>query len=536
MPTPPDDAEGATVATGGAGGGNPGRIRSGPAGPCTPGVPGADRDALSGPVGAPAATALGFAKHCQQCVAPGGFAAPQEAQGRLSSVVTQGGIGPCGDEPEPGASPPAPSTHRPWRHPRWGSLLAVTTTDGTTLPTAAELGLMEGSPPPPEARVTLENWIAPPFNRWGLQHLQELVPCAPIPASWTPWDLPRAEQDLGALRIEFGGRARTIGDLLDGSATDGFLVLHRGTIVWEHYANAMGPATRHLCFSVSKSITATVAGILVARGALDPAASVVELVPELTGTSWEGATVQQVLDMRTGTTFDEVYAEVGGDVDIFGQVLGWFPRTDPTAPLDTYTYLAGLTADRAHGGAFDYRTPLTSMLGWLCERAAGDRLHALIARELWEPMGAEFEASLAVDAIGTGFGGGGFNATLRDMARFGELWRRGGTTHDGTQVVPTSWVQDTLKGAADSKQAWLDGPQFAPDPLFPEAFYRNKWWIYDPSRPLYSAIGIHGQYVTIDAAAELVVARFSSLPEADDETDERLHLSLVDAIGEALTG
>ncbi|HEY6567820.1 MAG TPA: serine hydrolase [Actinomycetota bacterium] len=411
------------------------------------------------------------------------------------------------------------------------------TTDETIIdPTADERGLMHGTPPPPDRLVTLENWIAPPFNRWGLQHLQELVPCAPIPAAGTTWQLPRVERDLGSLTIELGGHARSIDDVLDDLAIDGIVVLHRGEVVWERYANDMEPATRHLCFSVSKSVVATVAGVLVGRGVLDPHALVTDIIAELAGTSWEEATVQQVLDMRTGTAFSEVYAEVGGDVDIFGQVIGWFPRTEPTAPLDTYTYLAGMTADRPHGGPFDYRTPLTSMLGWICERASGERLPRLIGRELWTPMGAEFDASLAVDSIGSGFGGGGFNATLRDMARFGELWRRGGVLPDGTQVVPADWVRDTVTGAPDSAQAWLDGPQFEPDPLFPNAFYRNKWWIYDPSRPLYSAIGIHGQYVTIDGEAELVVARFSSLPVADDEADDQAHMALVGTFAEALAG
>jgi CubicO group peptidase (beta-lactamase class C family) len=412
----------------------------------------------------------------------------------------------------------------------------VNNDDASILPTAADLGLMQGTPPPPDQLITLNNWISPPFNRWGLQHIQELVPCASIPASPTSWELPRAELDLGSLTVEFGGCVHTVQDLLDRLATDGIVVLHRGEIVWERYSNGLDPATRHLCFSASKSVVATVAGALVGRGALDPTALVTALIPELAGTSWEGSTVQHVLDMRTGTDFSEVYAEPGGDTDIFGQVIGWFPRTDPSAPLDTYTYLAGMSADRAHGGPFDYRTPLTSMLGWICERVAGERLASLIGRALWTPMGAEFEASIAVDAIGNGFGGGGFNATLRDMARFGELWRRGGTVPDGTQLVPAAWVQDTIAGAPDSKQAWLDGSQFAADPRHPDAFYRNKWWIYDPSRPLYSAIGIHGQFVTIDGAAELVVARFSSLPLADDEADEEAHMMLVRAFADALTG
>ena len=190
-----------------------------------------------------------------------------------------------------------------------------------------------------------------------------------------------------------------------------------------------------------------------------------------------------MLDMRTGTTFNEVYEEEGGDVDVFGRVIGWFPRRDGSAPRDTYRYLADLPADRDHGGAFDYRTPLTSMLGWLCERASGERLAPLISRELWSPMGAEFEASLAVDAIGTGFVGGGFNATAA------RSWPGSGSCGVEVAACPTvpNWCQpsgceDTLAGGPDSVQARRDAPEFEPDPDYPDAFYRNKWWIYDPER------------------------------------------------------
>ena len=95
---------------------------------------------------------------------------------------------------------------------------------------------------------------------------------------------------------------------------------------------------------------------------------------------------------------------------------------------------------------------------------------------------------------------------------------------------------DTLAGGPDSVQARRDAPEFEPDADYPDAFYRNKWWIYDPERPLYSAIGIHGQFVTIDGATDLVVARFSSLPDADEPSDEYAHMALVRAFADALSG
>jgi hypothetical protein len=72
-------------------------------------------------------------------------------------------------------------------------------------PAAAELGLMEGSPPSADRLVTLENWLLPPFNRWSLQHLGELMPSARIARGEHVRELSRAERDLGDLSFEHDG-------------------------------------------------------------------------------------------------------------------------------------------------------------------------------------------------------------------------------------------------------------------------------------------------------------------------------------------
>jgi hypothetical protein len=407
--------------------------------------------------------------------------------------------------------------------------------DRTPVPTADELGLMWGSPPPPDRLVTLENWMFAPFNRWGLQHVGELVPVAPVRRGADVWELPEAIRDLGGVSFELDGERWTIDEVLSAVATDGICVLHEGSVVWERYLNGMDRRTRHLCFSVSKSITATLAGILVGRGALAPDALVVDLIPELAGSAWEGATVRHLLDMRAGIRWNEVYEDREGDIAAYRQAIGWWPRTRADVPPDMYGLLATLEGDRPHGGAFEYRTPLTSMLGWVCERAGGDRLPALLSRELWGPLGAEHDAAIAVDPHGNAVAGSGFNATLRDLARFGEMWRLGGRTPDGHQLVPGPWVADTLTGGPDTLDAFVAKPD-GPDPEWPEGFYRNKWWVLDPSRPLFSAIGIHGQFVTIDGGSGVVVAMFSSRAVADDDNGFRMFMAAVRGIAESLAG
>ena len=373
--------------------------------------------------------------------------------------------------------------------------------------------LMTGAPPfPPEARVTLANWQEPPFNRWAFQHVRELIPTARISRGDGPAQpLPRAERDVLAFRFGFGDRELTVAELLEETYTDGFMVLHQGQVVAEHYLNGLAPDVPHLLMSVSKSVTSTVAGILAGRGELDVSAPVEDIVPELDGTSFAGAAVQHLLDMRTGTRFDESYDNVEADVRTYERVYLWRPDNGDPRPPDALSYFGTLSNDGPHGGPFRYRSILTDVLAWVIERAAGDRLHRLIARELWQPMGAEFDAEITVDARGNPMADGGVCATLRDLARFGQLFADRGRAGDRA-IVPQAWIDDTVRGAPDGAGAFADGDDTPGYP--PGAHYRNCWWVRDPSVPFYHGSGINGQNIFVHVPSQTVVAKLSTWPTA----------------------
>ena len=373
--------------------------------------------------------------------------------------------------------------------------------------------LMTGPPPfPPEARVTLANWQEPPFNRWAFQHVRELIPTARISRGEGPArPLPRAERDVLAFRFGYGDRELTVAELLEETYTDGFMVLHQGQVVAEHYLNGLAPDVPHLLMSVSKSVTSTVAGILAGRGELDVSAPVEDIVPELDGTSFAGATVQHLLDMRTGTRFDESYDNVDADVRTYERVYLWRPDNGDPRPPDALSYFGTLSNDGPHGGPFRYRSILTDVLAWVIERAAGDRLHRLIARELWQPMGAEFDAEITVDARGNPMADGGVCATVRDLARFGQLFADRGRAGDRA-IVPEAWIDDTVRGAPDGAEAFADGDDTPGYP--PGAHYRNCWWVRDPSVPFYHGSGINGQNIFVHVPSQTVVAKLSTWPTA----------------------
>jgi CubicO group peptidase (beta-lactamase class C family) len=252
---------------------------------------------------------------------------------------------------------------------------------------------------------------------------------------------------------------------------------------------------------------------------------VTEIVPELSGTSFDGATVQQLLDMRTGTRFNEDYEDLDAEVRTYEPVYLWRPDDGRPRPADILEYYPTLVNDGEHGGPFRYRSILTDVLGWVLERAAGRRLHELIRDLVWQPMGAEHDAEITVDAHGNPMADGGICATLRDLARFGAQYLPGA-------LVPESWLVDTARGAPDGAAAFVSGDN---PPGWPaQAHYRNCWWVRDPAAPFLVAAGIYGQNIYVLPADELVIAKFSTWPAPLHEPLQQLTLAAVDALAAAV--
>jgi CubicO group peptidase (beta-lactamase class C family) len=347
-------------------------------------------------------------------------------------------------------------------------------------------------------RPTLADWQQPEHLAWSFRHVRELIPTARVARGGTPSPLPRRED---------AGELPGVSELMETHFTDGLLVLHEGEVVLEAYGRGMRADDTHLLQSVSKSITGTLTGVLAARGALEPEDQVVEHVPELAGTSFDGATVRDLLDMRAGTRFDETYDDPDSDIRASEAQFGWAPEPPP-AP-DALAYLAALGTEREHGGRFEYRSILTDVLGLVLERAGGAPFAELLGRELWAPMGAEFDADVTVDRGGFAVADGGICVTLRDLGRFGQL-----VLDEGRSVVPASWIADAREGGEDSGAAFAQDEHAAD---LPGGHYRSQWWVPAGGRVLLG-LGIHGQFLYVDRAARVVIAKLSTWPTPlDDE-------------------
>jgi CubicO group peptidase (beta-lactamase class C family) len=300
---------------------------------------------------------------------------------------------------------------------------------------------------------------------------------------------------------------------MKATETDGWMVVHDGQLLAEQYGGAMEADTLHLLMSVSKSIVGILVGALEGQGALNVDQQVTAYVPELEQSGYRGATVRHLLDMRSGIAFSEEYLNSDAEVRVLEQAIGWAPRRSPDVPSTLRGYLLTLRQVSEHGGPFEYRSCETDVLGWVCEAAAGQRFPELASELVWSRLGVDFDANIGIDAEGTGLFDGGMSAALCDLARFGLMIARDGTSMTNYQVVPESWIDDSFAGGLDSREAFASSPD---DTRMPGGMYRNQFWFPWPERQVLLCLGIHGQMIYVDRATGVVAVKLSSWPAPQD--------------------
>lgn len=380
--------------------------------------------------------------------------------------------------------------------------------------------------------VTSENWIDGPHNRWGFLHVRELTRSARIARSPKRIEpLPRAPRPLDDFTFQHSGRTWTLAEMMDATYTDGLMVVHRGAVVYERFGGLMTSSDTHLLMSVSKSLTSVLAGVLVDRGVIDPDGYVPDYVHRLHGTSFEGCTIQQLLDMRAGTLFDEEdYANPDSDGRIIEQVSGYTTRVRDDIPADTYEWIARLANATRHGSDFKYRSILPDVLAWVMSEATGRTFADLFSEHIWRHLAAD-DADIIVDAAGFPVVEGGICTTSEDLARFGVMCLNRGE-YGGRQVVSTEWMSRPTTRSQELIDAYTVPHQ--PGRGGPNACYHDYWWVYDSVAGIYCGLGINGQMLMIHHPADAVIVKFSTWPERMDYaladlTDAGL-LALADAL------
>jgi CubicO group peptidase (beta-lactamase class C family) len=375
------------------------------------------------------------------------------------------------------------------------------------------LSAMAGFPPTPESRIGPHNWSHLPWLRWSLLNRGRQLPNVAV---WRGGDpelaLSSAFQDLSTLEVSpnDGRPPERLDTLLTSLQADAFVVLHRGRLVWERYWHGMQPEDRHMVASISKCVCGLVAGIVAARHGVDLDRPLAHYLPEVARRPIAGATLQQLMDMTAAIRRAPMPWRdpiIGGQDGGLYEALGLLP-SHPDAPEGLAAMVVARPGDPgiSHGARFFYDNAQTEAVAWALARATGIDPALLLQDLLWRHVGAERDAFMVVDRLAMPSFSGGIAMTARDMARFGELLRRGGAAANGTQVVPGTFLADLQRGgsadlfASTPYAAWLPGGS-----------YRSFWYVGHDGFGTLLANGRYGQRLWISARSELVVAQFSSI-------------------------
>ena len=347
-------------------------------------------------------------------------------------------------------------------------------------------------------------------------HMDRLFPFRTVRTT-EPEPLARTRAEIALPETyRYAGESRSLRDFLDETDTSGLIVLHDGKIVHEEYALGSSAETTWISWSVAKSFVSAMVGIALDEGLFgsvhDP---ITRYVPELAGSAYDEVAIEDILEMSSGASWDEDYGDPTSDITRFGAGIVFGSSQD--------AFAASLERDREPGTYNRYNSTDTQVLGMLLVRITGKTLAAYTEETLWKPLHMEHDAFWILDDPGMEIAFGGLNATLRDYARFGEMYLEGGR-YRGEQIVPASWVRaSTVPG----KPHLQPGRQSGSASIFG---YGYQWWTPpDGDEGEFSAIGVYNQFIYVNPARRIVVAKTSANRAygKDESTDREVEAMVV---------
>lgn len=351
-----------------------------------------------------------------------------------------------------------------------------------------------------------EQWLNPAINSFTFRDTDKVFESRAVPRSGPVWPLATGPA-LAMPAHASGGQTMPYAAWADRTFTNALLVMKDGRIVFEDYRNKSDAATHFISFSMAKTITALLVGIALDEHkirSLDDKAG--DYVPELKAGGYGDATIRQILQMRSGVAYEERYdfgehPSLAATIHMKAIVRNQMRFADPAMTIGKKT---------VPGSTFNYATLDTAVLGWILERATGEKLETYTASHLWGPLGAEAGAFWLADGppgTGRALNGMGYNAVLRDFARLGQLMLDGGMAN-GKQVIPAGWVKQMttmIPFPADyGHKAEFEG-------------YGFQTWQVDKEPGAFSAVGLAGQFIYVHPSTRTVIVKLSYNPPVEPE-------------------
>jgi len=313
-----------------------------------------------------------------------------------------------------------------------------------------------------------------------------IFPSRPLPASSNPFRFIEATH-TGPEKMKNINLAQ-LDSTLQNSPTVAFLIIRNDSLLFEKYYHRYEQNSTIASFSMAKSYTSALIGIAIAEGYIkNEQDKITDYIPELASKPGFGkVTIRHLLQMTSGIKSNESYYSP------FGQAAKiYYGRR-------LRTYIAHLKMDYEPGTKFAYRSINTQLLGLILERATKKSVTAYLNEKLWQPIGAEYEASWSIDKKKNGLEKTFccINAKARDFAKFGRLYLHKGNWN-GTRLVPAAWVEASTQIDTTQGSVW---------------YYQHQWWLTNRRQRNFLADGLHGQYIYVNPGKKLVIVRLGKQP------------------------
>jgi len=345
----------------------------------------------------------------------------------------------------------------------------------------------------------------------NFSNMEEVMPTKEIKRSGKVRVFNNHHQNLPAL-FSFKGQNFNLNEFLQDTNSTALVVIKGEAITFEQYYLGTTENDLRTSWSMAKSYLSAIFGIAVYEGHipnLDVAVS--DYVPQLIGTGYDGVTIKNVLQMSSGVAFNEDYDDFNSDINRFARMMALGGSFDEFATT--------LVSHREQGTYMNYVSIDTHVLGMVLRAATGKSIEQYLTEKLWSKLGNEQDASYIVDGLGEPMVLGGLNATTRDYARLGVLFRDNGLIN-GEQVIPAQWIKDSITP---------DAPHLMPgkrDNAKSVFGYGYQWWVPEHSDQEFFAMGIYGQYIYINQGANVVIVKNSANTHFSDNEYESVHKTL----------
>ena len=293
----------------------------------------------------------------------------------------------------------------------------------------------------------------------------------------------------------YESRSVDVNEYLDRTDVSALLILKDGKIRYENYWLTGGREVKWISMSVGKSFVSALIGIALDQGHIKSIQDPVTIyVPQLKDSAYDGVSIKDILQMSSGASWNEDYGDPNSDINRSVRIFALGGSLDEFA--------ASLTNENEPGTFNRYNSTDTQVLGMLLREATGTSVTEFMQKMLWDPIGAEDNAYWLLDSENMEVAYGGLNATARDYAKLGELYRLRGRMNN-KQIIPEKWVEESVRP---------DAPHLMPgeNPMsdYPLG-YGYQWWIPDESGD-YMAIGVYNQFIYVSPKNNSVVVQLAA--------------------------